>query len=96
MSNTTHTKKPQRIGILLCAEPGPIPSVQLLDTAAVDIFFVIAPEFLKLCGFPESAVAQGQDYEFLYIAEKEIGDKVLLSAGLTCAVTVSDFLHHGE
>lgn len=86
MSRTDH---PQRIGVLLCAESAPKPSVQLLDTAAVDIFFVIKPEYLRMCGYPENVAAQGQEYEFLYIAEKDVGSKVALSAGLTCDVTVS-------
>lgn len=89
MSGTqSQTHKRQRIGILLCTTPGS-PPVQFLDTAAADLFGMVTPEFLKSIQYPESAVAQGVDYEFLYIAETKVGEIVSLTAGLKVAVTVS-------
>lgn len=84
----SQTHKRPRIGILLCTTPGFHP-VQFLDTAAVDLFGLVAPDILKLAQFPENIVAQGVDYEFLYIAETKVGEAVSLTAGLKVVITVS-------
>ena len=90
MAAQTPSTQRQRIGVLLCADPtDPKSHVQFLDTAAVDLFSFMDPEFLVACGVPESAAAQGHTYEFLYIAEKEHGPTVNLSGGMKCVVTVS-------
>ena len=84
--------KAQRIGVLLCPEPETNPSIQLLDTSAVDLFDCISPDFLRLCGTPDEIVTKGHKYEILYIAEGKAGDIVHFSGGLQCAITVSSYL----
>ena len=79
----------QRVGILFTSDPtAPTETVQLLDTAAADLFSFMNPEYLRLANYPEDVAAKGCDYETLYIAEKEHGKTVKLSNGLECTVTV--------
>ena len=79
----------QRVGILLTSDPtAPTETVQLLDTAAADLFSFMNPDILRMANYPEDVAAKGCYYEILYIAEKEHGKTVKLSNVLECTVTV--------
>ncbi|KAH8112462.1 class I glutamine amidotransferase-like protein [Phellopilus nigrolimitatus] len=69
---------PLRVGMLLCGE------VQLLDAAAVDLFAMLTPAYLRACKLPETIVAQGHDIEFRYITDSvKSADAALTHASLT-------------
>ncbi|KAH8116693.1 class I glutamine amidotransferase-like protein [Phellopilus nigrolimitatus] len=81
---------PLRVGILLCKNTSsPSPTVQLLDTAAIDLFGMISPEFLLECGYPAHVAKLGQRFEYAYIAEEGPGTMAQLTSGLKCEVTNS-------
>lgn len=85
--STGPVKKPLKVGVLL------VGAVQLLDFSPVDLFAMLAPEYLKACLLPEQIVALGQEIEFLYISgtKKDIsGDSIeSLTADVGVRVTVS-------
>ncbi|KAJ5970648.1 uncharacterized protein N7479_000566 [Penicillium vulpinum] len=51
-----------RIGILL------VGTVQLLDLAAIDLFYMTTPEYLQECSLPQPLVDMGRPCEIHYIA----------------------------
>ncbi|KAI5122023.1 hypothetical protein M0805_008014 [Coniferiporia weirii] len=56
---------PLKVGVLLCG------NVQLLDAAAVDLFTMMTPWYLRACQLPDSIVALGRDVKFHYIKDVE-------------------------
>lgn len=74
---------PLRIGTLFVGS-----AIQLLDASAVDILAMHSKDYLKSIGIiPEALLAQGQDMEFLYIAEQGNG-LFKLTGGLDVNITV--------
>lgn len=73
---------PLRIGTLLVGS-----EIQFMDTSAVDILAMHSKDYLKSISVPEAFVAQGEDMEFLYVAEQSSG-LFSLTGGLKVTITV--------
>ena len=83
--STLSTRKqmaPLRIGTLLVGS-----EIQFMDTSAVDILAMHSKDYLKSISVPEAFVAQGEDMEFLYVAEQSSG-LFSLTGGLKVTITV--------
>ena len=79
---------PLRVGVLLC---GP---VQLLDLAAVDLFGMLTPEYLRACQLPDQLVSLGPTIEFRYIGEgKKEGEILETTSDVKVVMTVCCLPH---
>lgn len=73
---------PLRVGTLLVGS-----GIQFLDASAVDILAMHSKDYLRSANVPDALLAQGQDMEFLYIAEQGSG-LFPLTGGLKAVITV--------
>ncbi|RDL34533.1 PfpI endopeptidase-like protein [Venustampulla echinocandica] len=73
--------KQLRIGVFIPA------SVQLLDLSGIDLFDMITPEYLKLCGLPPPLISLGVPSTIHYISVPEKGSHVELTAKVVLQVS---------
>ncbi len=94
MANTAatipHNSRVIRVGMVFA---GP---VQLLDTALIDLLGMMTPDYLRSVGAPETAVAQGVEFEFHYIAEGGPGSHAETTSSAKYVVTVSHLFNMFE
>lgn len=76
--------KPLRIGVLITS------TIQLLDLAAIDLFSMLSPSYLKACNMPPSIIALGIPSEIYYIGSSnpKLGSSIL-TGKLTASLTIN-------
>lgn len=72
---------PLRIGVVMTD------SVQLLDLAAVDLFFMATPEYLEVCGLPKPVTTLGKPCEIYYIGKHNSGSYQDCTSQLSVRIT---------
>ncbi|KAK5227728.1 hypothetical protein LTR47_008535 [Exophiala xenobiotica] len=80
---TTAKSSSLRVGMLL------IPPVQLLDAAAIDVFGMLAPDYLNACGLPQPLLDLAIPVTLHYISQSGPDSHVPMTSSATLPVTDS-------